>query len=66
MADLWTIPAGQPPPGVEPNFVDPPTNKGIAEITLSILIVLATIAVAIRFYVQTRVTKNGLSMEDCQ
>ncbi|KAI0174130.1 hypothetical protein BJ166DRAFT_511198 [Pestalotiopsis sp. NC0098] len=64
MADLWTIPAGQPPPGVEPNFVDPPTNKGIAEITLSILIVLATIAVAIRFYVQTRVTKNGLSMED--
>lgn len=64
--DLWATPAGQPPPGVESNLINPETNKNIVHITLSILLILATVFLALRLYVQLYVVKHGLGWDDCK
>ncbi|KAH8888273.1 hypothetical protein GQ53DRAFT_843657 [Thozetella sp. PMI_491] len=56
--DVWAVPAGPPPPGVQPNLINPETNENIGVVTLSVLLVVATIFVALRLYVQLTMTKN--------
>ncbi|KAF7502448.1 hypothetical protein GJ744_005794 [Endocarpon pusillum] len=48
--DLTKTPSGPPPPGVIPNFVDPPTNAHISVIVLSIMLSLMLIFVLLRVY----------------
>jgi len=62
--DLWKTPAGKPPPGVVPNFVDPVTNKNIPQVTLSILVIIATMFVALRVFVQFYLAKHKWGWDD--
>ncbi|KAI1778800.1 hypothetical protein F4818DRAFT_437605 [Hypoxylon cercidicola] len=57
--DLWNTPAGPAPDGVTSvDLQNPATNENIASVTLSIFIVLATLFVGLRLYVQLRITKQ--------
>lgn len=52
--DLCQVPAGPPPPGVEPNFIDP-TSLAPAKMTiLSILVAWGIVFTSGRFYVNFR------------
>ncbi|KAL2815393.1 hypothetical protein BDW59DRAFT_166798 [Aspergillus cavernicola] len=54
--DSHQIPAGEPPPGVEPNFVDPPKQLEFI-IMEGIFTPPMLMAVILRVYVQTRMLK---------
>ncbi|KAL6238782.1 hypothetical protein BDW75DRAFT_236981 [Aspergillus navahoensis] len=51
-------PAMPPPPGVESNFVDPPSRQTSVIVMASIFVPLMFLAVATRVYVRTRVIRN--------
>ncbi|KAI1183793.1 hypothetical protein F5B17DRAFT_414847, partial [Nemania serpens] len=63
MASQW-VGALPPPPGIEPNFVDPPSqrdrNIALHTVTLSLI----TIFVSIRIYTRIWITKLNLGIED--
>ena len=64
-AALLNGPAARPPPGVEPNFVDP-TNLDTAVITvLSVCLTITSFAVLIRLYTKLFVMKSA-AYEDCK
>lgn len=52
--DLCLVPAGPPPPGVEPNFVDPTSLAPVKMAITSILVAWGIIFTAGRFYVNLR------------
>ncbi|KAI0445786.1 hypothetical protein F4803DRAFT_107683 [Xylaria telfairii] len=62
--DLWTTPSAPNPNGSPPNFINPETNENIGVVSLSVFIVIATLFVALRLYVQLRVTKHSLWWDD--
>lgn len=64
--DLWNTPSGPAPDGYTVDLQNPATNERIASVTLSIFIVLATLFVALRLYVQLRITKQKLWWDDCK
>lgn len=62
--NLSTIPAGAPPDGVTPNFVDPPSLSISIFIVISVLVLLMTIVVATRLYLNYRSVRK-LGWDDC-
>ena len=56
------LPALPPPPGITPNFVNPPNLRAPAWSALQL--VLATIAVAVRLYTKRFIVRRMLA-EDC-
>ncbi|KAI0410417.1 hypothetical protein F5X98DRAFT_386111 [Xylaria grammica] len=59
MADsLATTPAGVPPPGVEPNFVNPPSSANVLIIVGTILLIIMLVFASIRFYVKVIVRRK--------
>ena len=57
-------PAESPPPGVIPNFVDPPSIYPQIIVTLVLTLCISTLALAIRTYTKLRVIK-AWHLEDC-
>ena len=57
-------PAGSPPPGVIPNFVDPPSIYPQIIVTLVLTLSISTLALVIRTYTKLRVIK-AWHLEDC-
>lgn len=62
---LLNGPAGQPPPGVIPNFDDPPNINGLVILTLTICLVFATLAVLMRTYTKLFLIRSW-DYEDCK
>lgn len=58
------IPALQPPPGVQSNFVDPPSLVPSAIVVESIFFPLMILAVLTRLFVRAKITK-GWGWDDC-
>jgi len=48
--DLAHLPAGRPPPGTSPNFVNPVTLKGLVVVINVIFLTLSTVFVSLRLY----------------
>lgn len=48
--DIMDRPAMTPPPGVVPNFDDPPNHNTMALAVMSVCLAVSTIAIALRFY----------------
>ncbi|KAI0548666.1 hypothetical protein F4679DRAFT_573986 [Xylaria curta] len=63
MASQW-VGALPPPPGVEPNFIDPPSQRERNIALHTVLLSLITIFVSIRIYTRIWITKNKLGVED--
>jgi hypothetical protein len=59
------MPALAPPPGVVPNFIDPPTNRAAIFVVFVTCLVIMTLAVAIRMYTKIFMLKK-LAIEDCE
>lgn len=58
LEQLARTPFVQPPPGVTPNFVNPPTRATLQIWTTSIFLGIATMSYANRIYVKTRLMKT--------
>ncbi|KAL9128016.1 MAG: hypothetical protein Q9217_003210 [Psora testacea] len=59
------VPAGKPPPGVTPNFVDPPSLAG-AIVTVSAVMMVWTLSfVTMRLYANYHASR-GLGVDDCK
>jgi hypothetical protein len=59
------MPALAPPPGVVPNFIDPPTNRSAIFAVFITCLVIMTLAVTIRMYTKILMLKK-LAIEDCK
>lgn len=65
MASGWTGPGViPPPPGVTPNFIDPPGQLGSNIALHAVCLTLVTIAVGMRLYTRLFVTRSGLGLDD--
>lgn len=64
MATQWL--GSIPPPGVEPNFVDPPSqlHGNIALHTVCLTVVTAV--VAMRLYTRSFIIRSSLGVDDCE
>ena len=62
---LANLPAASPPPGVRPNFEDPPSYKPSIIALEAVFMTLMGLAVAIRIFVRTRITK-AWGWDDCK
>ncbi|KUJ24524.1 uncharacterized protein LY89DRAFT_745434 [Mollisia scopiformis] len=62
--DFWNIPAGRPPPGVVPNFVDPQTIRPVLTIGIYVLLPLMLSFVVARIYTRAFVTRM-FGVDDC-
>ena len=62
--DMTDIPGAQPPPGVEPNFVNPYSQGYIVDVVGSILISLMVISCTTRIYAKAKIQRNR-SWDDC-
>ena len=63
--DLSHTPAGRPPPGVRPNFVDPESLRTPVIAINVIFLVLATLAVVMRVYTK-RTIARAVGWDDCK
>ena len=64
-AVLMTIPAGQPPSGVQPNFTDPPTQVPVILGVGIAFFILAILCFSIRIYTKLAIAKNW-KWDDCK
>ena len=55
---LKTLPAGQPPPGIEPNFADPSTRVPVVLGVGIPFSVLALLCYSVRIYTRLAIKKN--------
>jgi hypothetical protein len=55
---LAKLPSIRPPPGVTPNFIDPPTVAPTILAICTVLLVVMLSFVAVRFYVVCRITRR--------
>ncbi|RAK75465.1 NAD(P)-binding protein [Aspergillus fijiensis CBS 313.89] len=55
--DYYNTPAAAPPPGVVPNFVNPPSQRTTIIVLQSIFLFLALLAVSARVWVRTSIIK---------
>ena len=62
--DPATIPLAPPPPGVTPNFVDPPNRAWWIYVTTALCLFVTTLVVALRFYSKIFVVKQ-MAKDDC-
>ena len=65
-AELAQTPALMPPPGVVPNFINPPgTLEAVTNATMAICFALTTVFVLVRLLTKYCVDR-GFQWEDCQ
>lgn len=64
MASQWAG-ALPPPPGIEPNFIDPPSQRERNIALHTVLLTLVTIFIVMRVYTRAYITKAGFGIEDC-
>jgi hypothetical protein len=62
---LENYPAGTPPPGVKPNFVDPPSHHTELIVLNTIFLSLMWIVVLMRLYAKGRILRN-MGWDDCK
>jgi hypothetical protein len=62
--DLSKIPSRMPPPGVTPNFVDPPTISTLPRIFIYVTLPPMVIFVILRFYTRITITRK-VGIDDC-
>ena len=62
---LLSGPAGKPPPGVLPNFVNPPTLNTASVSAMTVELVLTTLFVSMRMYTKAFLMRS-LWYEDCK
>lgn len=62
---LKTLPAGQPPKGIKPNFADPPTRVPEILGVCTAFIVLTLVCFAIRIYTKLAIAKEW-KWDDCK
>ena len=55
-----------PPPGVEPNFIDPYDHMKENIALHSVLLTITTLAVGMRLYTRSIITKAKLGVDDCE
>jgi len=55
--DVWNTPSMAPPPGVIPNFIDPPSKSPMVRAGLFTILPLMIIVVALRVYTRIRITR---------
>ena len=58
-------PAMSPPPGVTPNFHDPPNLDAFIALTLAVCVTFSTLAVLLRMYTKVFILR-ALAWEDCR
>ncbi|KAI1284151.1 hypothetical protein F5Y07DRAFT_407642 [Xylaria sp. FL0933] len=58
--DLSTIPAANPPPGVVPNFVNPPSQAELPKIFIYVTLPLMVVFLGLRIYTRIKYTRLGL------
>jgi hypothetical protein len=58
MESLSNIPAGTPPPGVTPNFVNPESRAPALVAVCILMIILSVPCVAVRIFIKLRISKN--------
>lgn len=56
--DIMDLPAMKPPPGVVPEFDDPPNRNTMALAVISVCLGVTTIVVALRFYSRCAVLRR--------
>lgn len=62
---LLNGPAGKPPPGIRPNFVDPPSLNAISTAMNIFEMILVTLVVFMRMYTKLYITRSTC-YEDCK
>ena len=62
--DIYTTPAGLPPPGVVPNLVHPLYLHTLSQFTLVLCLAVSTIAVALRIFTKVYLMRKFRG-EDC-
>lgn len=62
---LKTMPAASPPPGIQPNFADPPTRVPVILGVSIAFFVFAILCFSIRIYTKLAVVKNW-KWDDCE
>ena len=65
VATLEQFPSLPPPPGVVPNFVNPPETIWPARVLSGLFLLLAAIALAARLFVKLRIV-GKMQLEDCK
>lgn len=63
--DLCQIPVVSPPPGVVPNFVDPPSFAYLPRIFIYICLPIMIIFLVLRLYTRFFITRNP-GWDDCK
>lgn len=63
--NLSQIPAATPPPGVIPNFIDPPSQAHLPRIFTYVTLPPMVLFLAMRMYVRIFVT-NKIGLDDCE
>lgn len=63
--DLSKIPAAPPPPGIIPNFIDPPSLANMPRIFTYITLPPMILFLAMRMYVRIFVT-HKIGLDDCE
>ena len=58
-------PAGIPPKGMTPNFEDPPNHDSLVISTVTVCLVLTTLAIMIRIYTKAFLIRS-IKYEDCE
>ena len=62
---LDELPAMLPPPGVVPNFTDPPSSAGSLGAGVGVMIFIGTLGFAARMFTKIYVMKQ-MQLEDCK
>lgn len=58
-------PAMAPPPGVTPNFIDPPNLRHIVVLVLTLCMSFSTVAILMRMYTKLFILRKT-AFEDCR
>lgn len=61
---LAKTPAGEPPNGILPNLIDPPTNIGPLYAVSSLLLALSIIFACSRVFQKVKITRK-VTLDDC-
>ena len=62
---LLNGPAGPPPPGVTPNFVNPPNHTTLAIAVMTVGLTASTLVLLMRIYTKVYLIRS-LALEDCE
>ena len=64
-AEYANLPAGAPPPGIQTNFLNPPSRAYEAHIGMGICIGISSVFLGLRIYVKSTISRNW-HIEDCK